>query len=207
MERGWVLCCAEEAAKIHYLSVLYLFHMLLLSNLSLQILDSENKQRDQSSRSLQANVPLQTPQRRTAAALPTGWRQKCRETRTGWMIDARTADTRPWVDGVRLSKKQLEEFEDRRQSCELYFLFCRILCFGPGILDPLGFYSSHYHQHPPPLHCSPFFLGGLEFIPDNPPQFRKWNERDSVKCGIMDGLPRGKIASLLSDLSEGVWVL
>lgn len=37
-----------ESAKIHYLSVLYLFHMLLLSNLSLQILDSENKQMDQS---------------------------------------------------------------------------------------------------------------------------------------------------------------
>ncbi|KAL7386724.1 hypothetical protein ABVT39_012486 [Epinephelus coioides] len=37
--------------------------------------------------------------------------------------------------------------------------------------------------------------GGLEFIPDNPPQFRKWNERDSGKCGIMDGLPRGKIVS------------
>lgn len=177
--------------------------MLLLSNLSLQILDSENKQRDQSSRSLHANVSLQTPQRRTAAALPPGWQQKCREMCAGWMIDARTADTRPCVDGVRLSKKQLEEFEDRRQSCKLYFLFCQILCFGPAILDPLGFYFSHY----PPLSTALPFLGGLEFIPDNPPQFRKWNERDSVKCGIMDGLPSGKIASLLSDLSEGVWVL
>lgn len=47
------LCCVREAAKIHYLSVLYLFHMLLLSNLSLQILDSENKQMDQSRRTLQ----------------------------------------------------------------------------------------------------------------------------------------------------------
>lgn len=48
MERGWVLCRVREAARIHYLRVLYLFHMLLLSNLSLQIMDSENKQMDQS---------------------------------------------------------------------------------------------------------------------------------------------------------------
>lgn len=77
MERGCFFCCAGEAAKIHYLSVLYLFHMLLFSNLSLQILDWENKQKDQSSRLLQPNVPLQTPQRHTAAALSRGHVQEC----------------------------------------------------------------------------------------------------------------------------------
>lgn len=76
LKRGWVLHCAGKAAKIHYLSVLYLFHMLLLSNLSLQILDSENKQMDQSCRLLQPNAPLQTPQSHTAAVLPRGWGQK-----------------------------------------------------------------------------------------------------------------------------------
>lgn len=45
---GWDGKRIGEAAKIHYLSVLYLSHMLLLSNLSPQILDSENKQRDHS---------------------------------------------------------------------------------------------------------------------------------------------------------------
>lgn len=64
----------EEAAKIHYLSVLYLSHMLLLSNLSLQILDSENKQRDQSRRSLQDAAVQRCPQ---AAG------RKCRETPAG----------------------------------------------------------------------------------------------------------------------------
>lgn len=38
----------QVRARIHYLSVLYLFHMLLFSNLSLQIPDSENKRMDQS---------------------------------------------------------------------------------------------------------------------------------------------------------------
>lgn len=56
--------------------------MLLLSNLSLQILDSENKQMDQSSRLLQPNALLQTPQRHAAAVLPRGWGQKYTD---GWI--------------------------------------------------------------------------------------------------------------------------
>lgn len=47
-EMSLLLCDAEESPKIHYLNVLYLFHMPLLSNPSLQIPDSENKQMDQS---------------------------------------------------------------------------------------------------------------------------------------------------------------
>lgn len=152
MERGWVLCCAGEAAKIHYLSVLYLFHMLLLSNLSLQILNSENKQRDQSSRSLQANVPLQTPQRRTAAALPAGRRQKCRETRAGRMIDGWTAE---WMvlDYQKSSWRNLRT-EDRVANST----FCSV---GSSALAPASLILSAFTPHttisPPPFHCSPFF--------------------------------------------------
>lgn len=67
-EDGWDGKRIGEAAKTHYLSVLYLFHMLLLSNLSPQIPDSENKQRDQSG-------PSPRLRRRVAAASPRGWVQ------------------------------------------------------------------------------------------------------------------------------------
>lgn len=76
LERGWILWDHGEFARIHYLSVLYLFHMLLLPNLSLQILDLENKQMDQ----LCCLLPmhLQTAQRCNAAVLPSGWKKKFR---------------------------------------------------------------------------------------------------------------------------------
>ena len=126
MERGWVLRCVGEAARIHYLSVLYLFHMLLLSNLSLQIQDSENKQMDQSCRLLPLNAPLQTPQRHTAAALPRGQGQKCSD---GWMDG--------WMDKghIGISVRVLEIIKDRSEEMELLTLLS-------ALSDPL-LWPSH----------------------------------------------------------------
>lgn len=67
--------------------------MLLLSNLSLQILDSEKQTNGSVSRWLQPKVPRQTPEKHTAAVLPRGWGQKCRG---GWVktqLDSQSNDT------------------------------------------------------------------------------------------------------------------
>lgn len=149
-----------EAAKIHYLSVLYLSHMLLLSNLSPQILDSENKQRDHS---LSVSEAAQARGRGATRRPAAGRGSRAEKARRR----CRSSDKSSGIHG----------------SSKLFLLLGWILFFGPRCFDPLNFYS-------PP--SSPHFKGGLEFIPDNPAQFRKWNDEDSVKCGIMDGLPNGK---------------
>lgn len=150
--------------------------------------------------------------RRRGAALPAGcWAEVQGDARrtAGWLTTRRPE----WPAGVRASASSCRSLrtEDRVANSTFSAVGSSALALASFILSA---FTPHNTIGSPPLssatapHPTPFFfLGGLEFIPDNPAQFRKWNERDSVKCGIMDGLPRGEIASLLSDLSEGDWVL
>lgn len=94
--------------------------MLLLSNLSLQILDSKNKQRDQSSRLLQANVSRKTPL------------QHCPE------AENRSTGRYGWMDGWMAHRTKQEGVEDdqtaaggiRGQMTEFQTLL-------PALSDPL----------------------------------------------------------------------
>lgn len=134
--------------------------MLLLSNLSPQILDSENKQRDHSlSVSQAAQARGRSATRRPAA----GRRER----------SVKGSET------VADNQTRVQEFTGVPNSS-----FCLV---GSSSLALAVLILSTFI--PPP---SPHFKGGLEFIPDNPAQFRKWNDEDSGKCGIMDGLPKGK---------------
>lgn len=152
--------------------------MLLLSNLSLQIPDSENKQRDQSG-------PSQRLRRHVAAAPPGG----------------RVQDGGTWHKKLEGSYRWSNHSSGIHESSKLFLLLCRILFFGPRCFDPLSLYSPPPHN-PPPLPLS--LNGDWSLFQAIQPSSGSGSTATQWNAGSWTDFQRGKIASQLSDLSKGV---
>lgn len=150
--------------------------MLLLSNLSLQIPDSENKQRDQRC----AWVRL----RRRAAAAPPG----------GRLQDGGAGQQRP-----RGSYRSANNSSGIQESSELFPLLCRILFLGPRRFDPLSLYSPHSSL------LLPLSLNrDWSLFQTIQPSSGSGSTATQGNAGSWTDFRRVKIASQLSDLGKGV---